>query len=133
MAVSFGTSPTASSRDVDPSDRSSFYNDDLQEYLLGFFTVDGKRVDPYDGASFRRQQLDTLIDSLQTAAELVAAEPAEWPFTDEQQLTRYFESCRLYHIDPLKPRDQALRVVREAITLATKAKSRDEFLVFEGD
>jgi hypothetical protein len=133
MAVGFGTSWDGSWSSVDRTDWGSFYNDALQGYLLDYFTVDGIPVDPYDGGQFSREQLDTLISQLQTAAASIASHPPEWPFADEQQRSRYFESCRRYCMEPLQPRDQALRVLCEAITLATKARTRDEFLIFCGD
>jgi hypothetical protein len=133
MSVGFGTSPDGSWHSVDRSDWGGFYNDALQGYILDYFTVDGVAVDPYDGAEFSGPQLDTLITQLQTAAQFIASQPVEWPFFDEQQRTRYFESCRIYGIEPLQPRDQALRTLREAITLATKARAQNEYLTFCGD
>lgn len=133
MAVGFGTSPNGSWSSVDRTDWSGFYDDALQGHLLNYFTVDGVSVDPYDGATFCGPQLDTLITRLQMAAQSIATQPPEWPFADEEQRTRYFESCRQYQIDLLQPRDQALRILREAIALATKARNRNEFLTFCGD
>ncbi|OAI56879.1 hypothetical protein AYO49_03395 [Verrucomicrobiaceae bacterium SCGC AG-212-N21] len=133
MSVGFGTSPTGSWTEVDRSDWSGFYSDAIQEYIIDFFTVDGVPVDPYDGAEFSGTQLDTLISQLRAAATSVASQPPGWPFTDEQQRARYFENCRIYVIEPLQPRDQALRTLREAIALASKAKARNEYLIFCGD
>jgi hypothetical protein len=111
----------------------SFYNDALQGYLLGYFTVNGVRVDPYDGGEFRGDQLDILLRQLESAVVEVSAKSPEWPFYDEKQRSRYYEVCRIYDIEPQPPRDQALRTLREAIKLARSARSANEALVFVGD
>jgi len=114
-------------------DEAGFYNDALQEYLLPYFTVSGVAVDPYDGAEFRGGQLDILLQQLRAAVAVVGAETPEWPFHDGQQRSRYYESCRMYRVEPLAPRDQALRTLNEAIILASRARRRNESLVFIGD
>jgi hypothetical protein len=133
MAVGIGRSPTGSWADVDRSDWSGFYSDAIQQYIIDYFTVDGEAVDPYDGAVFSGGQLDTLCSQLRVAITGIQAFPLDWPFEDSEQIERYYSACRAYDIFPHPPRDQALRTLRECITLATKARQLDQFLVFCGD
>ena len=133
MAVGIGRSPTGSWADVDRSDWSGFYSDAIQQYIIDYFTVDGVAVDPYDGAVFSVGQLDTLCSQLSVAINEVQARPPDWPFEHSEQVERYYSACRAYDIFPHPPRDQALRTLRECITLATKARQLDQFLVFCGD
>lgn len=133
MSVGFGISPNGRWSSVDHDNCGRFANDALQQYLLDYFTVDDIPVDPYDGGEFRGAQLDTLVRQLESAVAEVGTQPSEWPFHDEQQQAKYYEECRIYEIEPLPPRDQALRTLRQAITLATKARQKNASLVFCGD
>ena len=46
---------------------------------------------------------------------------------------RHFESCKIYDMSPLPPRDQSIRTFREGIALAQKAIRLNHFLVFCGE
>jgi hypothetical protein len=133
MAVGIGRSPTGSWADVDRCDWSGFYSDSIQHYILHFFTVDGEAVDPYDGATFSGMQLDTLCSQLGVATDEIQAFPPDWPFTEPEQIERYYSACRAYDIFPHPPRDQALRTLKECIILAKKARQLNQFVVFCGD
>ena len=133
MSVGFGISPNGKWSSVDGSDSGGFCSDALQEYLLDYFTVDGIPVDPYDGGKFSGAQLDTLARQLESAVAEVGAQQPDWPFYDDQKIAKYYAVCRVYGIEPLPPREQAIRELRQAICLAVKARKQNAFLVFYGD
>jgi hypothetical protein len=114
-------------------DSGGFPHDGLQEYLLPYFTVEGEEVDPYDGASFFGHQLDLLVAQLERALAEVALHPPNWPFTTPAQVASFHESCRVYQIEHLAPRDHALKTLNRAIELACRARQRNERLEFIGD
>jgi hypothetical protein len=101
--------------------------------LLHYFTFEGVAVDPYDGASFSGHQLDLLAAQLERAIAEVAPNPPDWPFTTPEQVASFHQSCRVYRIEHLAPRDHALKTLNRAIELARRARHRNENLEFIGD
>lgn len=133
MAIGIGISPTGYWGDIYPYDVGSFYSDAIQPHIIGYFTVGGEAIDPYDGGAFSEEQLDILCSNLRSAVTQIQTFSTEWPFTNPEQLEQYYSACRAYHVHPHKPRDQALRTLTECIALAEKARELGQVLVFCGD
>ena len=133
MAVGFTIARGDEWQNTSLEDSGGFPHDGLQQYLLHYFTVDGEAVDPYDGASFSGAQLDVLVSQLERAVSEVSPQPLDWPFTKPELVASFHESCRIYGIEHLAPRDHALKTLNRAIELAHRARQRNESLEFIGD
>jgi hypothetical protein len=100
--------------------------------LLPYFTVRHLKVDPYDGASFRGDDLGELILTLEKAKLETQNQSAAWPLL-AGEIPKYYEEGNFYNITLLEPRDQALAIFQRAIDLGKLALSRNEELIFTGD